>query len=490
MTTTLSTKRGVGYFRVSGPGQTGERHSSLETQEARFLDYCQRLELSPITTFVDVLSGRKDDRGGYRSMVEYVLQGGAEVVVVQFLDRFGRNPREILQRYWELGDHGVEVVATDEDIKEELLLLIKAGIAGAESRRISERVRANMSRAVLKGVHAARAPYGLRRVYEGRDLKWEIDPVEGPVLRKMYTLTVVDNLGFKGVADRLTEEGYRARSGGPFSSETIRKVLRNEAIKGTLTYGKRPRKGNPQQDVVRVEGFFPAILTKDEWDKLQERLSIRRESSRGRTHSSSYLLSGIARCDYCGGPMVGKVGAKRKRGRYRNYWCSRAIRGRGLCTKYNGHSAPKLESAVLEYLGQFSDPEKVRQHMATAERKDLADKRAELEAVNRGLSEVDSQFMQHLDLLKRAVLNEEEFVKANEGLRGQKAAFEGKKLDLEAWLTEQTDQVSAADRMPTAIRSFLVDFSKTEARIQKAHLQTILKAVHVHRERIEVEFRV
>ena len=74
---------------------------------------------------------------------------------------------------------------------------------------------------------------------------------------------------------------------------------------GTLTYGKRPRKGNPEQELVRVEGFFPAILTGDEWQLLQERLSIRRESSRGRTHSSVYLLSGMARCGYCGGPMAG-----------------------------------------------------------------------------------------------------------------------------------------------------------------------------------------
>ena len=68
-------------------------------------------------------------------MVDYAIEGNADVIVVQFLDRFGRNPREILQRYWELQDAGVSVVATDEDIKEELLLLIKAGIAGAESRR-------------------------------------------------------------------------------------------------------------------------------------------------------------------------------------------------------------------------------------------------------------------------------------------------------------------------------------------------------------------
>jgi len=45
---------------------------------------------------VDVVSGRRDDRKEYRRMVEYVLQGNAEVIVVQYLDRFGRNPREIL----------------------------------------------------------------------------------------------------------------------------------------------------------------------------------------------------------------------------------------------------------------------------------------------------------------------------------------------------------------------------------------------------------
>ena len=55
--------------------------------------------------------------------------------MVKFLDRFGRNPREILRRYWELQEHGVTVVATDEDIQEELMLLVKAGMAGAESRK-------------------------------------------------------------------------------------------------------------------------------------------------------------------------------------------------------------------------------------------------------------------------------------------------------------------------------------------------------------------
>ncbi len=128
------------------------------------------------------------------------MAGNAEVIVVQFLDRFGRNSREILQRYWQLEDFGVQVVTTDEDIKEELLLLIKAGIAGAESKRTSERVRANMSRAVEKGVHAARAPFGLRRIYNGREVGWEKDPVESQVVREMYRLSVEENLGYKAIA--------------------------------------------------------------------------------------------------------------------------------------------------------------------------------------------------------------------------------------------------------------------------------------------------
>lgn len=56
----------------------------------------------------------------------------------------------------------------------------------------------------------------------------------------------------------------------------------------------------------RCDAKFPAILSDSEWQRLQERLTIRRELARGRTHSSDYLLSGILRCGHCGGPMAGK----------------------------------------------------------------------------------------------------------------------------------------------------------------------------------------
>ncbi|MCI0834477.1 MAG: recombinase family protein, partial [Chloroflexi bacterium] len=145
MVTSISQKYFVGYIRVSSERQAREDRSSLGTQEARI-----RAEVSNrggilVKLFCDVESGRRDDRLEYQQMLRYVLEEDVDVVLVQFLDRFGRNPKEILSRIWALDEHGVSVEATDQNIKDdELMLMVHAGVAGQESKRTSERVRANM----------------------------------------------------------------------------------------------------------------------------------------------------------------------------------------------------------------------------------------------------------------------------------------------------------------------------------------------------------
>ncbi|RJQ41540.1 MAG: recombinase family protein [Dehalococcoidia bacterium] len=493
--TGVLTQRAVGYLRVSSPGQTGERHSSLETQESRFCDFCRRHSLIPVATFTDIVTGRRDDRKEYRRMVEFVVAGGADFVIVQWLDRFGRNPREILRRYWDLEEHGIKVVPTDEDIKEELVLLLKAGMAGAESRRTSERVRANMGRAISKGVHVGRPPYGLKRVAEVNQGKvtarWEIDPEEKPVVKEMVRLALEENLGYKAIGDKLTATGYRARGGRPFAAFTVHAILTNPTLCGTLVYGRKPRKGNPKTEVVEVPKFFPPILSKQEWQRLQERLSIRRESPRGQSHASVYLLGGIARCGHCGGPMVGKVSYAHKGKQYRNYYCSRAMRSRGLCAFYNGHSAPKLEKAILDYLKQFSDPKLVKEYLAASDRKEVERREAELCEVEKRLADYEAQFFVRLnDLLKRKVLSDDEFAKANQAARTEAATLETRKAELKALLEKEHARASLAESLPRSIESFVEEFEHADVRQQKAELQTILKEVRVYKDmRLEVEFR-
>lgn len=488
-------ERATGYFRVSTAKQSGERHSSLETQNAHYQGYCQQNHFKQVATFTDIVTGKRDDRKEYRHMVEFALNGGTDLVVVQFLDRFGRNPREILRRYWELEENGVKVVATDEDISEELILLVKAGIAGAESRRTSERVRANMGRAIAKGVHAARPPFGLKpkREINGSAVTvyWEIDPIEGPVVKEMVRLAIEENMGYKAIGDRLTEKGYRARGSRPFAAFTVQQILKNPAIMGTLVYGRRPRKGNPVNQETIVPDFFPAIITKEEWQRLQDRLNVRRDTPRGQTHSSVYILSGIARCGHCGGPMSGKVGASHNGTRYRNYYCSRAMHSRELCKFYNGHSATKLEKAILEYLEQFSDPKLVAQYLAATDREKLKEKETQLLEIEKQLTESESGFLKRLDdLLKREILSEVEFDRVNKLEREKNTRLEITRMELKTWLEKEHNRTSLAEKLPQTISTFVKAFQGMDIRQQKAQLQTILKFVSVFRDgRITLEFR-
>jgi site-specific DNA recombinase len=357
-------------------------------------------------------------------------------------------------------------------------------------------VRANMGTAIGKGIHVGRPPYGLRAVKDVKGDKvtvhWELDPAEAPIARKMYRLAIEENLGYKAIADRLTSQGHQARGGRPFASYTVERILSNPALMGTLVYGRKPRKGNPQTNIVEVPDFFPAILSTEEWQKLRERQKIRGESPRGKAHSSEYLLSGIARCGHCGGPMVGKAGYAYKRKQYRNYYCSQATKSKGLCSTYNGHAASKLEGAILEYLGEFSNPIKVREYLSITEKQDTEKYEVELKQVDKRLADMETQFLSQLDgLLNRKVLTEQEFAKANETARTQKADLEARKEDLSRLVSQARASEALIEKIPQAIQTFEEAFHSLEPREQKAQLQTILKAAHVYKDgKIELEFRV
>ena len=204
-----------------------------------------------------------------------------------------------------------------------------------------------------------------------------------------------------------------------------------------------------------------------------------------------YLLSGVARCGHCGGPMSGKIGSTHNGKRYRNYYCSRAMHSRELCAFYNGHSAYKLEKAILEYLGQFSNPELVKQYLEAADRKEIERREVELHDVERQLADSEIGFLRRLDdLLKRKIISEAEFDRANQAERTKIAKLEELRTELKGWLEKERDRVSLAERLPQSIEKFLDSFEKLDPRQQKAQLQTILKSTRVYNDgRIELEFR-
>jgi hypothetical protein len=105
---------------------------------------------------------------------------------------------------------------------------------------------------------------------------------------------------------------------------------------------------------------------------------------------------------------------------------------RGFRSQYS-----KLKQAVLEHLGEFSDPIRVRQYLALTEKQDTEKYEVELKSVEKRLAELELQFLSQLDsLLKRKVLTEQEFAKANETARSQKADLEARKEELTRQLNQ------------------------------------------------------
>ena len=132
----------------------------------------------------------------------------------------------------------------------------------------------------------------------------------------------------------------------------------------------------------------------------------------------------------------------------------------------------------------------MKRHIDAADQKEMSTRESELKDVEAGLTELDAQFTQNLGFLRRGVLNEQEFVKANNMARDQMSGLQERKSSLTLWIDEQKERADARDRMPGLISSFLEDFQTMDPRLRKSHLQIILKAAHISRDVIELEFRV
>jgi site-specific DNA recombinase len=125
---------------------------------------------------------------------------------------------------------------------------------------------------------------------------------------------------------------------------TVRDILRNRTYLGTYS-----RFG------VRVPASHPALISSDDFRRVQERLSSRRPEKVKR-QTSLFLLSGLAYCGYCGNKMIGVSRRQRWRRRdgsekwaeYRYYQCESRT-NRSLCG-YHTRRAGDLEEEVRQAL--------------------------------------------------------------------------------------------------------------------------------------------
>ena len=226
------TDRVVAYYRVSTKRQ-GESGLGLEGQQAAVQEFARRAGSELVTSYVEVESGKRSDRVELAKAIAHAKRSKATLVVAK-LDRLARNVAFTSA----LMESGIEFVACDQPHANRLTIHILAAVAEHEAEMISQRTKAALSAAKVRGVKLGSARDGH---WDGREDRRRAGAIAGAkaatVARKRLAdeayadliddLTAMrnDGLSFRAIADQLNEQGHTTRRGKPWNPMQVRNVL-------------------------------------------------------------------------------------------------------------------------------------------------------------------------------------------------------------------------------------------------------------------------
>jgi len=389
------------YARVSSERQDIDLSISAQLKALR--DYAARDGYSVVKEYVDEAeSGRSIDRPAFKQMIVAARQKPApfEFILVWKLSRFARKREDSIIYKSLLRKQGIQVVSINEPVEDTPSGRLLEGIIEV----IDEFYSANLAQDVLRGQrenasrgfhNGGRAPYGYVRamIQDGAKsrTKLEPDPKTAPIVQRIFR-ECLEAKGLMTIARGLNADGLPSRKGIKWGTTSVQKILHNEAYTGAMVWGKRPKHGEFEDGVVRMEGAWPALIDRPTFDKAQ---AVLRERTPSVTHprevGSPYLLSGIMRCGECGATMVGHGGHKR----YRYYMCGSARRkGREVCgspilrkEKVEGFVVERIKDSVLTEENLVDLVKLTNEELAQA----CADEKEKLKLIEAQMAELDSR---------------------------------------------------------------------------------------------------
>lgn len=316
----LGTRVGI-YARYSDSNQ--DDGFSIEYQMSECTEYLDRNGMSLHKTYIDqAVTGTKvAGRDAFHELLHDVKNGLIDVVVVYKYSRIFRNALESHKYRKLFKNHGVKLISVTQQVDDstssgQLMVGVMANIDEYQSAVISDHVKSAMREMVSEGFFAGgTVPYGykLKEVQHGKKTRkrYVPDEYEREVVKKLYEL-YAENYSLKYLQDYTKSIGASARSGKPFSIQTIARMLRNDFYIGILRYNAQGH------EPIVVHDIIPPIIEKPLWDMVQQRHS-RQNYVRPRKRKDLYSLTGKIVCGECGAHFFGIRSASTQRGKYYDY---------------------------------------------------------------------------------------------------------------------------------------------------------------------------
>jgi len=230
-----------------------------------------------------------------------------------------------------------------QDPHDKLLLQIRSAVAEYERELITDRMRRGRQAKYRAGLLLpwTRPPYGYRLGVENPRNPEEvrIEESEAAVVPEIYALYLQEGLSLCQLANHLQRQGIPTPSGKTlWGLATLRAILRQPAYTGKVFaeryHYRKPRIrrsathpiGIPHDTAVEQPpetwifvATIPAIITQQEYDLAQERLTHNQRFARRNNKAHEYLLRALVSCGMCQASCLCRSLDK---GKYAYYVCS------------------------------------------------------------------------------------------------------------------------------------------------------------------------
>ena len=484
------------YARVST--DQDEQINSLENQVQYYTELIQsRPNWRFVPGYVDegISGGSTKKRDNFNRMIRDAKAGVFDFIITKEISRFSRSTLDSIRYTQELLDYNVGVFFQNDNINtldtdSEFRLVIMAGVAQDEIRKLSERLKFGFRQAIKNGhVLGNDKLYG----YDKKDCVLTVNEEEAEIIRIIFDLYGNQRLGTRTISKRLMELGYTSREGNAFNTLTIRHILENPKYKGWYCGNKSQSvdyrtKRNVLLDesewVTYPDPSIPAIVSEELWNRANALYKRRREEmkshSSGLSFHNRYPYSAKIYCEEHGTTFHRQV-IQTKKGQ-QEVWQCKVYRshGRAACP------APQIRSSDLDVILSdifkelVRDKEKIIDSLVTVltnipKEVDYGKLRCQVE---NEMDDLERKKNRLLDLSIAGALTVEEFKERNDAFNAQIQECQGK---LTAIRQEEENQSSEELDIP-AIRQALDEALRFTGEIDTALVATLLDKVVVKKE--------
>ena len=484
------------YARVST--DQDEQINSLENQVQYYTELIQsKPNWKFVPGYVDegISGGSTKKRDNFNRMIRDAKAGVFDFIITKEISRFSRSTLDSIRYTQELLDYNVGVFFQNDNINtldtdSEFRLVIMAGVAQDEIRKLSERLKFGFRQAIKNGhVLGNDKLYG----YDKNDCVLTVNEEEAEIVRIIFDLYGNQRLGTRTISKRLMELGYTSREGNAFNTLTIRHILENPKYKGWYCGNKSQSvdyrtKRNVLLDesewVTYPDPSIPAIVSEELWNRANALYKKRREEmkshSSGLSFHNRYPYSTKIYCEEHGTTFHRQV-IQTKKGQ-QEVWQCKVYRshGRAAC------SAPQIRSSDLDFILSdifkelILDKQKIIDSLVTVltnipKEVDYGKLRCQVE---NEMDDLERKKNRLLDLSIAGALTVEEFQERNDAFNARILACQGK---LTAIRQEEESRSSEELDIP-AIRQALDRALSFTGDVDTALVATILDRVVVKRE--------